>query len=100
MKKQNNKGNNLASSENKIKLPLIRINKGRNIPQKTKNKINLDKEIKNPIKNESNNDKKNNETKEIIKENNINDKKIDDIIKDVNKNHNIFSKINGVGNEK
>ena len=27
MKKQNNKGNNLASSENKIKLPLIRINK-------------------------------------------------------------------------
>ena len=44
--------------------------------------------------------KKNNETKEIIKENNINDKNIDDIIKDVNKNHNIFSKINGFGNEK
>ena len=98
--KQSNKGNNLAYSENKIKLPLIRINKGRNIPQKTKNKIYLDKEEKNPIKKENNNDKKINETKEIIKENNINDKNIDDIIKDVNKSHNIFSKINSVGNGK
>ena len=100
MKKQNYKGKNLSSSENKIKLPLIKINKGRNIPQKTKDKININKETKSPIKKENNNDKKNNVTEEVIKENNNNIKSIDDIIKDVNKNHNIFSKINSVGNEK
>ena len=100
MIKQNYKGKNLASPEKKIKLPLIKINKGRNSPQKTKNKINLNKETKSPMKKENNNDKKNNVTEEIIKENNSNSKNIDDIIKDVNKSHNIFSKINNIGNEK
>ena len=100
MKKQSYKGKSVPSSENKIKLPLIKINKGRNLPQKTKNKINLNKETKSPIKIENNNDKKNDVTEEIIKENKSNIKNIDDIIKDVNKSHNIFSKINNVGNEK
>ena len=100
MKKQSYKGKSVPSSENKIKLPLIKINKGRNLPQKTKNKINLNKETKSPIKIENNNDKKNDVTEEIIKESKSNIKNIDDIIKDVNKSHNIFSKINSVGNEK
>ena len=99
MKNQNYKRKILDFSENKIKLPLIKINKGSNLLQNTKNKINLNKETKSPMKKENNNNK-NNEIEEISKENNNNIKNIDDIIKDVNKSHNIFSKINSVGNKK
>jgi len=79
MKNQNYKRKILDFSENKIKLPLIKINKGSNLLQNTKNKINLNKETKSPMKKENNNNK-NNEIEEISKENNNNIKNIDDII--------------------
>ena len=79
------------SSENNIKLPLIKLNNARKSAEIITNQEKI-KEGKITIMNENQNNKNNNEETNKNKENQ-NDMKISNIISDINKNHNIFSKI-------